>query len=282
MTQLCMDLGVVDIRIANPKRLREIAVTAQKTDKNDAHTIAELLRMEYLPSAYRAPDAVHELRMLVRQRTFFTRLGTATKCRIHGVCTALGEAQTAARPLLKAGRTAIMEGTNEELREMYRLTDELREHQKHIEHKIAQYIADTPLYCIVSSVPGIGPVTGAAIIAEVGDFARFKTPSALVSYAGLYPRERSSGGVQRLGGMSKQGSRTLRYSIIEAAMRLRDTPLSHNLYTHYVAAKARRKTAKQARVVIAHKMLTILWHLAKREVRYDDHAVRPAQREMTS
>jgi transposase len=283
MTQICADRGVRDVRVANPKRLREIAETAQKTDKNDAQTIAELLRMDYLPCAYRASDDVYALRLLVRQRTFFTRLGIATKCRIHGICTALGAHHTADRPLLKAGRTLIMSGDNEELRDMYALMDEVGDHQERTEKKIAAAIKNTQLYRTVSSIPGIGPVTGAAIIAEVGDFARFKTSATLISYAGLYPRERSSGGVQRFGGMSKEGSRTLRYSIIEAAMRVRDTEKSRNLYTHYDAACHRRKkTPKQARVVLAHKMLTILWHLVKRGVCYDDRAVKPAQREMTS
>lgn len=283
MTQICIERGVSDVQIANPKRLREIAETAQKTDKNDAQTIAELLRMDYLPCAYRAPDEVHQLRVLVRQRTFFTRLGIAAKCRIHGVCTALGAHETAERPLLKAGRVAITNGTNEELRDMYTLIDEIGEHQERVEKKIAARIKDTALYRTVSSIPGIGPVTGAAIIGEVGDFARFKTPSALISYAGLYPRERSSGGVQRFGSMSKEGSRTLRYSIIEAAMRVRDTERSHNLHSHYLAAREKRnKKPKQARVVLAHKMLTIMWYLAKRGITYDDRAVKPAQREMTS
>lgn len=283
MTQICAERGIGSVQIANPKQLREIAQTAQKNDKNDAQTIAELLRMDYLPQAYRAPDEVYALRILVRQRTFFTRLGIATKCRIHGICTGLGAHHTAERPLLKDGRTAIIGGANEELRDMYALMDEIGVHQGTIEQKIALRIKDTALYRVVSSVPGIGPVTGAAIIAEIGDFARFMTPSALISYAGLYPRERSSGGVQRFGGMSKQGSRTLRYSIIEASMRVRDTEYSHNLYTHYEAARERRKKMpKQARVVLAHKMLTILWYLAKRGVTYDDHAVKPAQREMTS
>lgn len=282
MTQICTERGVGDVRVANPKRLREIAETAQKTDKNDAHTIAELLRMNYLPCAYRASDEVHDLRILVRQRTFFTRLGISTKCRIHGICGALGAHQTAERPLLKAGRAAIQGGTNEELQDMYALMDEITAHQGRIERKIASDIKDTALYRIVSSIPGIGPVTGAAIMGEVGDFARFKTPATLISYAGLYPRERSSGGAQRFGGMSKEGSRTLRYSIIEAAMRVRDTERSHNLYSHYDAARERRKKPKQARVVLAHKMLTIMWYLVQRDISYDDRAVKPAQREMTS
>lgn len=283
MTQLCTERGISDVRIANPKRLREIAESAQKTDKNDAHTIAELLRMDYLPCAYRASDEVHNLRVLVRQRTFFTRLGIATKCRIHGVCTALGAHVSAERPLLKDGRIAILRGPNEELHDMYALMDEIGEHQERVEKKIAARVKDTALYRTVSSIPGIGPVTGAAIIAEVGDFDRFKTPAALISYAGLYPRERSSGGVQRFGSMSKEGSRTLRYSIIEASMRVRDTERSHNLHSHYLAAReGRNKKPKQARVVLAHKMLTIMWYLVHRGIPYDDRAVKPAQREMTS
>jgi transposase len=283
MTQVCMDRGIERTYIANPKRLREIAQTAQKTDKNDALTIAELLRMGYLPRAYRAPDAVQTLRALVRQRGFFVRLSTATKCRIHGVCTALGAHTTTERPLHVSGRVDLMSGTHDELRDLYTTMDELEAHRVGIEKKIRASIQETKTYQILTSVPGVGPVTAAAILAEVGDFARFKTPSALVSYTGLYPRERSSAGKQHFGGMSKMGSRILRYTIIEAAMRVRDTDKAHNLYTHYDAARnKRRKTAKQARVVLAHKMLTIMWHLVKRGVTYDDRVVKPAQREMTS
>lgn len=88
--------------------------------------------------------------------------------------------------------------------------------------------------------------------------------------------------MKRYGSISKAGSKVLRYSIIEAAMRIRDTEKSHNLYTHYQSAKDRHKTAKQARIVVAHKLLTIAWYLVHRDQQYNDHLVKPAQREMTS
>ncbi len=283
MTQVCTERGIERTYVANPKRLREIAQSAQKTDKNDALTITELLRMGYLPRAYRAPDTVHALRALVRQRGFFVRLGTATKCRIHGVCTALGAHTTTERPLHASGRIALTQGGHEELKDLYVTMDELETHRIGIEKKIRATIKETETYKILTSIPGVGLITAATVLAEVGDFARFNSPSALVSYTGIYPRERSSAGKQHFGGMSKVGSRILRYTIIEAAMRVRDTDKSHNLYTHYDAARNRRKkTPKQARVVLAHKMLTIMWHLVKRGVTYDDRAVKPAQREMTS
>lgn len=181
----------------------------------------------------------------------------------------------------KAGRDTLY--TKESgLYEMFQSLEEVKVHVTNLEQQIVKIIIGTDTYKILLSVPGIGPVTAAAIYAEVGDFKRFKTPSTLISYAGIYPKERSSGDMKRYGSISKAGSRVLRYSIIEAAMRIRDTEKSHNLHTHYLAAKDRNKTPKQARIVVAHKLLTIIWHLVNRGVMYDDHMVKPAQREITS
>lgn len=281
MTDICEARGI-DTRIANTIKLRQIANSGQKTDKNDARTLAELLRADYLPEAYKVPDDMYTLRAMVRERAHFISQGTATKCRIHSVCTARGNHVTADKPLHKAGREALYTKTSG-LYELYRSLEEIAMHVATLEQQIARSIAHTDTYRILQSVPGVGLVTAAAIYAEVADFKRFKTPSALISYAGIYPKERSSGDQKRYGTISKAGSKVLRYSIIEAAMRVRDTESSHNLYTHYLAAREdRRKTAKQARVVVAHKLLTIVWHLVKRGVTYDDRLVQPAQREMTA
>lgn len=280
LTDLCEQTGI-DVHIANTIKLRQIADSGQKTDKNDALTLAELLRADYLPEAYKVPDDIYELRMLVRERAHFIRQSTATKCRIHSVCTARGSHRTAEQPLHKAGREILYTKASG-LYEMFQSLEEIQAHVANLERQIVQTISDTDTYSIFLSMPGIGPVTAAAIYAEVGDFERFKTPSALISYAGIYPKERSSGDFKRYGSISKAGSRVLRYSIVEAAMRIRDTEKSHNLYTHYQSAKDRNKTAKQARIVVAHKLLTIAWHLVHKGVTYDDQAVKPAQREMIS
>ena len=279
MTDICEQTGI-DTRIANTIKLRQIADSAKKTDKNDALTLAELLRAEYLPEAYKAPNDIYELRALVRERAHFISQSTATKCRIHSVCTARGAHATAERPLHKAGREALhTEGSG--LCEMYQSLKEIATHVTNVEKQIADRIKETDTYKILLSIPGIGPITAAAIYAEVGDFTRFKTSKSLISYAGIYPKERSSGDRKQYGCISKAGSKVLRYSIIEAAMRIRDTEKSRNLYTHYVAAREdRKKTPKQARIVIAHKLLTIAWYLVQRNCMYDDTVVKPARREM--
>lgn len=280
MTDLCTQTGV-DVRIANTIKLRQIADSGQKTDKNDALTLAELLRADYLPEAYKVPDDIYELRMLVRERAHFISQSTGTKCRIHSVCTQRGSHVTADQPLHKAGWDKLYH-KDSGLFEMFQSLEEINTHVINLEKRIVETILDTKTYKILLSMPGVGPVTASAICAEVGDFKRFHTPASLISYAGIYPKERSSGEMKRYGSISKAGSRVLRYSIIEAAMRVRDTEQSHNLYTHYQSAKARNKTAKQARIVVAHKLLTIAWHLVHRNLKYDDHLVKPAQREITS
>ena len=255
MTDICEQAGI-DVRIANTIKLRQIAESGQKTDKNDALTLAELLRADYLPEAYKVPDDIYELRMLVRERAYFITQSTATKCRIHSVCTQGGSHETVERPLQKAGWDTLYTPESG-LYEMFKSLEEIKAHVTNIEKQIAETIKETTTYKILLSLPGVGPVTAAALYAEVGDFRRFKTPAALISYAGIYPKERSSGETKRYGNISKAGSRVLRYSIIEAAMRVRDAEKTHNLYTHYQSAKDRHKTAKQARIVVAHKLLTI-------------------------
>lgn len=281
MTDICEQAGI-DTRIANTIKLRQIAESGQKTDVNDACTLAELVRADYLPEAYKAPADVYELRALVRERAHFISQRVATKCRIQSICTARGAHETADQPLHKTGRDRLYT-KDSMLFEMFQSLEELSAHVIHLEQRIADTVKTTNIYQILTSLPGVGPITAAAVCAEVGDFGRFKTASALISYAGIYPKERSSGNRKQYGSIAKAGSKVLRYSIIEAAIRVRDTESSHNLYTHYLAAKEdRHKTPKQARIVVAHKLLTIAWYLVRQGAMYDDRLVQPAQREVIS
>lgn len=73
----------------------------------------------------------------------------------------------------------------------------------------------------LTTMPQVGPVTATTIYAEVGDFARFRFPKEVASYAGLVPRQRSSGAHTRLGHITKTGSDVLRHILVEAATRVR-------------------------------------------------------------
>jgi transposase len=74
-------------------------------------------------------------------------------------------------------------------------------------------------YAAVRTLPGIGPVLGAVIVAEIGDITRFRHPGQLASWAGLTPRHYESDTKVIRGHVSKQGSKLLRWALVEAIQR---------------------------------------------------------------
>ena len=88
-----------------------------------------------------------------------------------------------------------------------------------ISEVIADLLAGDRGYQVIVALPGIGPVLGAVIIAEIGDVTRFRTAAHLCSWAGLTPRHRESDVKVVRGHVTKQGSRQLRWAVIEAIQR---------------------------------------------------------------
>jgi transposase len=114
----------------------------------------------------------------------------------------------------------------------------------------ATFAAD---YALLVSFPGVAMVTAATVLAEVGDFRRFKDPKAIGRYAGLNPRVFASGGKQRVGAIAKTGSPHLRWILQQAdwtAIRTDDG------VKHIFLRIAKRSGRKAAAVAVARKLLT--------------------------
>jgi transposase len=102
-------------------------------------------------------------------------------------------------------------------------------------------------------IPGIGLVTAATVVAEVWDIQRFPSPERLCSWAGLTPGERTSDAHTRRGHITKQGSRWLRWMLVEAATAaVRDPQLGR-----FASQIAQRRGTKIARVALARRLLTL-------------------------
>lgn len=99
--------------------------------------------------------------------------------------------------------------------------------------------------------PGVGPVTALAFVLVIGPVDRFRSSRRLVSYLGLIPKEFSSGGRQRLGHISKQGNRMLRWLLVEAGhTAARRDPELHRFY----ARLKHRHGANIAKVAVARQL----------------------------
>ena len=264
--EILEDCGV-KVVMANPLQVALIAKSRMKYDKVDSKILAELLQAGYLPQSYLAPRETRDLRHLLRTHISLVVMRTRLKVKIHGAM----ELQGLVSPLTELfGRAGMAWLKEQELRPVYRraidsylrligsIDTELEEVDHEIEMK-AEHDEDTQ---IMMTMPGIGPFTALLIKAEVGTFERFPNPDSLASFAGLVASSRSSGGKLRYGRVTKQGSKYLRWAMVQAASRM--TPKGGNLYTFYARLKE-KKGSKVARVALARKMLVIAWHLVKKK-----------------
>jgi transposase len=124
--------------------------------------------------------------------------------------------------------------------------------------------------------PGVGPVTALATDVFLGDPSRFADGKALASYVGMIPSEYSSGGRQRLGGLSKQGNPLLRFLWCEAALHAvgRDPAL-----TRFYRRKVIQKGIGKARVAAARKLKIRLWIMLRDQSEYAEFCRRGPERQ---
>ncbi len=114
----------------------------------------------------------------------------------------------------------------------------------------------------METIPGIGPIIASALVASVSDPSIFKTGRELAAWIGLVPKQNSTGGKERLGRISKQGDKYLRWLLVAGAMSVirhgRKTNFENN---PWLADLVRRKPAKVAAVALANKNARIAWAL---------------------
>jgi transposase len=146
------------------------------------------------------------------------------------------------------------------LKEFTEMIEVLNEKIREVDARI-ELLVNEGAVAFVSSVPGVGRKSAAAICAEIGDAGQFVDGSHLVSWAGLAPSVYQSAGVFVTGHITKKGSKWLRHVMVEVAhvaVRVRGS----RLRAFYLRLRA-KKGEKIAVVAVARKMLCIIWHLLK-------------------
>lgn len=138
-----------------------------------------------------------------------------------------------------------------------------------LERDIHQHLKGHRGYQAVQAINGIGPISAAVLVAEIGDVSRFATPAQLCSWVGLTPKHRESDLKTRRGRISKQGSRLVRATLLEGISRYHG---GAHLAAHYHQL-AQRRGRNKARVALARKVLTLVYYgLRDGEIRCLAHA----------
>ena len=134
----------------------------------------------------------------------------------------------------------------------------------------------TELGCRLMEVPGVGPVLASAMVATVPDPKAFKSGRALAAWIGLVPRQNSSGGKEKLGGITKQGDRYLRQLLVAGALAVIRYAHRHGSKRQWLVHLLARRSPKIAAVALANKMARVIWAMMMTGERYREPRVAAA------
>jgi transposase len=261
------------VLLAHPKKLRVIAESKRKSDKLDAQVLAEFLASDEIPLAYRPSPRVREHRTLVRYREYLQRRITSVKNKLRHILakynadvphlfTDAGQEHLAAVGL-SPGDRLVADALSVELSQHgQRLTK--------INRELRRFATQAPLpekeaRAVLDSIPNVGPVTADIVLAELGDWRRFRSQADVVSYAGLAPGYRESAGKAKQLGITKEGSRLLRWAMVELAWRMVRT--SRKWGRQFTRLEV-RIGAKKAIVAIARRLLGVIFALLREGRQY--------------
>lgn len=139
---------------------------------------------------------------------------------------------------------------------------------------IATPAAEAEARAVLSSIPYVGPVTVDAVVSELGEVRRFRSQKRAAAYAGLVPGQRESAGRKRETGITKQGSRILRWVLVETAWRL----VYHSRrWGSVFEALCKRRGRKRAIVAVARRLLCVMVAMLQSGRRYQPAMVQPGR-----
>ena len=259
------------VRLMAPQFVKPY-VKSNKNDRADAEAICEAVgrpNMRFVAVKNTQQQAVLALH---RVRQGFVRERTAQGNQIQGLLAEFGQVLPQGLAQLRQRVPEILEDASNELPGSFRLlVQRLMEHLNVLETQVSELNSQILAWHRANAdsqkleqIPGIGPITASALVASVGDAAQFSCGRELSAWIGLVPRQHSSGGKERLLGISKRGDVYLRTLLIHGARALVQLAQLHPERYRWLAALIGRSNANIAAVAVANKNARIAWAVLAR------------------
>ena len=254
-------------------------VKRQKNDMADAEAICEAVtraNMRFVPT--KTPEQQSGL-MLHRARHLFIRQQTAV---INAIRAHLGEFGIVA-PVGRNGVEELLEvvadPSDKRVPEIVRaclaaLGAQLRRLKEQIlefDRMIRAWHRSSEMSLRLDDCPGIGPVLATALAATVADPKAFRSGRNFSAWIGIVPKQHSSGGKNRLGGISKQGDRYLRGLFVAGALAvIRYAKIHGTKHRPWLRALLARRPTKVAAIALANKIARMAWAMMAKGERYKE------------
>jgi len=270
-----LDARIISAQLVGPYRLEG---HTGKNDANDAAAICEAAsrpQMRFIPV-----KSVEQQSMLCVHRLREGIKADRTACinRIRGLLAEFGLVVAQGAAELQDVLSEMLEDAGNELGTLARLTlqraqtqwHELDAHMAWCDERIAAHAKTNPTVKAAATLIGIGPVGASAAVATVGDFKQFKNGAQFGAWIGLTPRQHSSGGKSKLGGITKRGDTYLRTLLIQGAKSAVMTAhRREDRISQWAVALRERSGWQKAVVALANKNARILWAVMTKGEAFD-------------
>ena len=275
----------IELRIGDAAEIRAKRVRKQKTDRQDAQHILQLLVENRFPQIWVPSGENRDLRQLLWHRHRMVQARTRIMNQLQAV--ALNEGLRCKKRLRRERGREQLESfrlapwASRRRHDLLELLDRLNPTIAELTQAIEQEAEKCPEAQRLRTHPGVGPLTALAFVLILGRADRFQCGKQIACYLGLVPLEESSGDRRRLGHITKQGNSLLRFLLVEAAqVTVRSDQEWRSKYFHL----AMRRGRKIAKVAMARRLAIQMYWMMRKEWDYEQmkkfgsHAGQPGHR----
>ena len=252
-------------------------VKGNKNDTNDAEAICEAVSQPNMRFVSIKTVAQQDIQAVHRIRNGLVKQRTAKINQIRGLLAEYGVVENKGVNVLRNALLSILEDAENGLSADFRmLLEELRQDLITFDERISSLTekinaiakADEDTQRL-QQIPGVGPITATALISAVGDGKQFKCGRDLAAWLGLTPKQHSSGGKERLLGISKRGDAYLRTLLIHGARSvLRVSAKKTDSLNCWLQNVCDRRNKNIAAVALANKNARIIWAILTKKTNY--------------
>ncbi len=255
--------------VGDAAEIRRLARRRQKNDRRDADLLLELLQHDEFPALFRYPPESREVLRQLRYRHKLVKLRTMVANTLHALAINAG-LSLRAQLLTRKGRkqlgdlrlTAISQQQRDEL---LSLADELSQRIVKVEQWLQAQAKSDARVRRLQTHPGVGLLTSLCLVHTLGELNRFSSTRKVAAYVGFDPVEHSSAERKVYGGISKAGSRLLRYLLVEAGQ----TACKHDeQLKQFYRRLVPRRGKPRAKVAVARKLLIRCFIMGRAEIDY--------------
>ena len=255
------------VRLVPPQHVKPF-VKVQKNDANDALAICEAALRPNIHFVQVKSTRQQDLCSLhkVRQSTIQQRTAQANKLRAQAGEYGVVFNQSVSQ-LLKQVPCALENADNgltiiarQILRRMYEQLKQLNCEIRQLEKEMVELCGSYESWHAIQSIPGVGPITASALLGQAGSGQQFKNGRHMSAWLGLVPKQNSSGGKSKSGGITKNGNQDLRCLLIHGARAvLQNRNRRKDAMGDWLQSLVSRRDFNKAAVAYANKAARMIW-----------------------